>query len=534
MRCAARTRRSRSTPRLRRGSARGGLVGARRRRPRPRRACALRRACRAAAGGAAARHDARPGRGARRAHARGLPHLRALRTCSPPRVRTSRCCSRSRCRCSPGPGVGLRGRLLGALALIALYVPLAGGGPVDPARRRDGRRDDRRRARRPTGVALVRAAARRGRRRSRVNPRASARPRLAAQLRRRRRDRAARAGVRGALRARRAPGRSPTRSPSSLAATLGTAPLIAFHFSPARRSSRCRPTCSPHPRSRRSCGSACSQPRSARSRPALALPLNALNAYLLAYVGWVAHAAAGLPHASIPLALQRRASRSAPPTPRSPRSRCAARAAAPRAHLDSAPVPTFKPAYLIHGDDHGRIAERRARLRALAEAESGAQGIELFEGETASAEAVAAALSAMTFAIGRRFLIVDGVERWKAADVELIAPALASLAPETTVVFFGREEGRTKVPDGLAEAVQQGRRGRQRASRPSSRGSCRSGPIGAGRAARPRAASGRGAARSSRTSASASSGCCASWRSSRSSWRRPRAPVGSTSSRSSS
>ncbi|HEU4701466.1 MAG TPA: DNA polymerase III subunit delta [Conexibacter sp.] len=116
-------------------------------------------------------------------------------------------------------------------------------------------------------------------------------------------------------------------------------------------------------------------------------------------------------------------------------------------------VPAFKPAYLIHGDDHGRIAERRARLRALAEQESGAQGIELFEGEAASAEAVAAALSAMTFAIGRRFVIVDGVERWKAADVQVLAPALDALAPDTTVVFFGREEGRTKVPDGLAEAV---------------------------------------------------------------------------------
>ena len=37
-------------------------------------------------------------------------------------------------------------------------------------------------------------------------------------------------------------------------------------------------------------------------------------------------------------------------------------------------VPAFKPAYLIHGDDHGRIAERRARLRALAEAERAAAG----------------------------------------------------------------------------------------------------------------------------------------------------------------
>ena len=49
-------------------------------------------------------------------------------------------------------------------------------------------------------------------------------------------------------------------------------------------------------------------------------------------------------------------------------------------------MPTFKPAYLIHGDDHGRIAERRARLRALAESSSGAQGIELFEGDDATPE----------------------------------------------------------------------------------------------------------------------------------------------------
>jgi DNA polymerase-3 subunit delta len=116
-------------------------------------------------------------------------------------------------------------------------------------------------------------------------------------------------------------------------------------------------------------------------------------------------------------------------------------------------VPPLKPAYLIHGDDHGRIAERRTRLRALADSQSGAQGTEVFEGEGSSGEQVALALSAMTFAIGRRFLIVDGVERWKAADVKLIEPALAALAPETTVVFFGREEGRTKVPDGLATAV---------------------------------------------------------------------------------
>ncbi len=114
----------------------------------------------------------------------------------------------------------------------------------------------------------------------------------------------------------------------------------------------------------------------------------------------------------------------------------------------------LKPAYLIHGDDHGRVAERRARLRALAERTSGAHGLEILEGESASAEAVAAALSAMTFALGRRFVIVDGVERWKDAEIEPVLRALRGLDPETTVAFFAREDGRLAVPAALAKAVQ--------------------------------------------------------------------------------
>ena len=117
-------------------------------------------------------------------------------------------------------------------------------------------------------------------------------------------------------------------------------------------------------------------------------------------------------------------------------------------------MPTFKPAYLIHGDAHARIAERRARLRTLAEQESGVSGVETFEGDQAKPEIVAGALMAMTFAVGRRFVIVDGAERWSDADVnEHVAPALAGLAPDTTVAFFAREDGRAKVPAGLAEAV---------------------------------------------------------------------------------
>ena len=56
-------------------------------------------------------------------------------------------------------------------------------------------------------------------------------------------------------------------------------------------------------------------------------------------------------------------------------------------------MPELKPAYLIHGDDHGRVGERRAGLRALAERESGTGGLESFEGDAATPEAVAGALA---------------------------------------------------------------------------------------------------------------------------------------------
>jgi DNA polymerase-3 subunit delta len=116
-------------------------------------------------------------------------------------------------------------------------------------------------------------------------------------------------------------------------------------------------------------------------------------------------------------------------------------------------MPTFKPAYLICGDDHGRIAERRAGLRELAEAESGTEGVELFEGERSTPDGVAAALSAMTLVLSRRFLIVDGVERWKDKELDELEAALAAIAPETTIAFFAREESRFKAPDRLHTAV---------------------------------------------------------------------------------
>jgi DNA polymerase III subunit delta len=117
-------------------------------------------------------------------------------------------------------------------------------------------------------------------------------------------------------------------------------------------------------------------------------------------------------------------------------------------------MPELKPAYLIHGDDHGAVAERRAGLKALAEQQGDAASVEVLDGEAGAPAGVALALSAMTFAIGRRVILVDGVERWKQAEVEQhLKPAMAEMPPETTVALFAREENRSKAPAAVHDAI---------------------------------------------------------------------------------
>jgi len=118
-------------------------------------------------------------------------------------------------------------------------------------------------------------------------------------------------------------------------------------------------------------------------------------------------------------------------------------------------MPELKPAYLIHGDDHGAVAERRAGLRALAEGPGAdATSVEVLEGDAATPAGTTEALAAMTLAIGRRVIVVEGVERWRQADVEgKLAPAMGQMPPETTLALFAREESRAKAPEALHEAV---------------------------------------------------------------------------------
>jgi DNA polymerase-3 subunit delta len=122
----------------------------------------------------------------------------------------------------------------------------------------------------------------------------------------------------------------------------------------------------------------------------------------------------------------------------------------------------LKPAYLIHGEDHSAITERRAGLRALAEREGAAGCAETLAGDLATPAGLAQALATMTLATGAadtgaigRVILVEGVERWKQADVEQqLAPALAAMPPATTVALFACEEGRAKAPVALHRAVE--------------------------------------------------------------------------------
>jgi DNA polymerase-3 subunit delta len=89
--------------------------------------------------------------------------------------------------------------------------------------------------------------------------------------------------------------------------------------------------------------------------------------------------------------------------------------------------------FLVQGDDEVKIDGWRKRVHDRA-AEDQDATIEVF-GDDTPADEVAAAVSSMTLAIGRRWMLVEGVERWKEKDVAAVAPALAALPADTVVVL---------------------------------------------------------------------------------------------------
>jgi DNA polymerase-3 subunit delta len=113
--------------------------------------------------------------------------------------------------------------------------------------------------------------------------------------------------------------------------------------------------------------------------------------------------------------------------------------------------------YLIAGSDQAKIDATRGRLRARAEGDGGAGALEIFEPSEGRGgpdhEALLAAIPAMSLTETRRYLLADGVERWRDRQLEPVLAALGSLPPDLTVVLIAR----AKAPAKLVKAVKAGK-----------------------------------------------------------------------------
>jgi DNA polymerase III subunit delta len=109
--------------------------------------------------------------------------------------------------------------------------------------------------------------------------------------------------------------------------------------------------------------------------------------------------------------------------------------------------------YLIAGTDGAKIDATRGRLRARAEREAGSDALEVFEpGEGRGMpdhEALLAAIPAMSLIEARRYLLADGVERWRDRQLDAVAAAIGGLPPDLTLVLIAR----AKAPAKLSKAV---------------------------------------------------------------------------------
>lgn len=109
--------------------------------------------------------------------------------------------------------------------------------------------------------------------------------------------------------------------------------------------------------------------------------------------------------------------------------------------------------YLIAGDDGAKIEATRARFRARAESEGGEATLEVFgptEGRGApDHEALLASLPTMSLTGSRRYLLVDGVERWRERQLASVGEALSALPPDLSLVLVARGD----PPAALERAV---------------------------------------------------------------------------------
>jgi DNA polymerase-3 subunit delta len=114
----------------------------------------------------------------------------------------------------------------------------------------------------------------------------------------------------------------------------------------------------------------------------------------------------------------------------------------------------MRPLYLISGTDGAKIDATRSRLRVRAEREGGDGALEVFEPSEGRGapdhEALLAAIPAMSLMGTRRYLLADGVEKWRDKQQAAVADAIGGeLPPDLTLVLIAR----AKAPAKLLKAV---------------------------------------------------------------------------------
>ncbi len=112
----------------------------------------------------------------------------------------------------------------------------------------------------------------------------------------------------------------------------------------------------------------------------------------------------------------------------------------------------LKPAYLVCGDDDAKIDAWRARVRRRAEEERGPGGLEIFDARSSEPAEIVAALSALTFDPGTRYVLVDDVGAWKAAELGPLESILAEMPPETVLVAIARGKALKQLSKAIEQA----------------------------------------------------------------------------------
>ena len=95
----------------------------------------------------------------------------------------------------------------------------------------------------------------------------------------------------------------------------------------------------------------------------------------------------------------------------------------------------LKAAYLLTGSDRPKIERALHRLRE----HFGEDSVERLSAREVSGEDAVAACNALGLFAAGRLVLVDEVERWKAADAKAIAEYLVAPAPETVLALVGVE-----------------------------------------------------------------------------------------------